>query len=191
MTPNQQEKSSQLVSLQENIGYRFENEQLLVQALTHKSYAHEHKIDDNERFEFLGDAILQFLMSDHLVSQYPELSEGLLSKFRAVLVSEAGLSKLARKIDLGHYLFIGKGEETTGGREKKSILSDALEALLSAIYLDSKQSHGVGEIRRIIEELFRSEIIDAEQTYTTIDYKTDLQELVQKKQNWCITIQRD
>ena len=180
MTIDHQAKDNQLASLQERIGYRFSNEKLLVQALTHKSYAHEHKIGNNERLEFLGDAILQFIMSEHLFDQYPHLSEGMLSKFRAVLVSETGLSTLARKINLGRYLFIGKGEEANGGRDKSSILSDALEALLSAIYLDSKENFGVKEIRRITEELFKKEIAKAQKTYRSIDYKADLQKLVQK-----------
>ena len=181
MVTDQQANIDHLSVLQENLGYQFANEKLLIQALTHRSYAHEHKIENNERLEFLGDAVLQFVISDLLMHRYPHLSEGMLSKFRATLVSETGLSTLARKIDLGKFLFIGKGEETTGGREKNSILSDTLEALLSAIYLDSKTESDIGEAKRIAEELFRSEIVNAEQTYTTIDYKTDLQELVQKR----------
>jgi ribonuclease-3 len=180
MTTHHQAKENQLDLLQESIDYHFSDEQLLVQALTHKSYAHEHNIANNERLEFLGDAILQFVISDHLMSRYPDLTEGMLSKFRAVLVSESGLSILAGKINLGRHLFIGKGEEATGGREKSSILSDALEALLSAIYLDSYREYGVREVKRIALKLFKNEITKAEKTYTSTDYKTDLQELVQK-----------
>ena len=181
MEKNDRTNGPRLAALQESIGYRFADEKLLIQALTHKSYAHEHKLEDNERLEFLGDAVLQFIISDHLMRRYPRLSEGMLSKFRAVLVSEVGLSVLAKKIGLGEYLLIGKGEETTGGRNKNSILSDALEALLSAIYLDSQGAHGMEKIRRVIEELFQEEIASAERTYASIDFKTDLQELVQKR----------
>lgn len=169
-----------LESLQEKIGYQFEDIHLLVQALTHKSFAHENHQKNNERLEFLGDAILQFVMSDHLTNNYPELPEGMLSKFRAVLVSEKGLSKLAKKIDLGKYLFIGKGEEITGGREKSSILSDAIEALFSAIYLDSRNRQGVNMVTGIIKSLFADEIKKAEETFASVDYKTDFQEYVQK-----------
>lgn len=169
-----------LVPLQETIGYEFKDILLLIQALTHKSYAHENDLENNERFEFLGDAILQFVISEHLMTHYPDLPEGMLSKFRAVLVSEKGLSKLAKKIDLGRYLFIGKGEEITGGREKNSILSDALEALFSAVYLDSRNEDGVQTVKKTIKSLFHEEIEIAEQTFTYIDYKTDFQEFVQK-----------
>lgn len=169
-----------LSQLQEEIGYHFYNLQHLFQALTHKSYAHEHKLDNNERLEFLGDAILQFVISEHLVLKYPVMPEGMLSKFRAVLVSENGLSTIARKIDLGRYVFIGKGEEVTGGREKKSILSDTLEAVLSAIFLDSRDECGIAKITEIIINIFKEEIEIAEKTFATIDYKTDFQEYVQK-----------
>ncbi|MBU3915019.1 ribonuclease III [bacterium] len=169
-----------LPELQKEIGYEFKNIRYLVQALTHKSYAHEHDKENNERLEFLGDAILQFAMSDYLMTHYPDLPEGMLSKFRAVLVSENGLSVLAKKIDLGKYLYIGKGEKITGGREKNSILSDALEALLSAIYLDSRDEFGITQIINIISNLFKDEIKNAEKTFATIDYKTDFQEYIQK-----------
>ncbi len=175
-----QTNSSDLQKLQKKIGYLFKDCGLLTQALTHKSYAHEHKLENNERLEFLGDAILQFVMSDHLMLNYPELPEGMLSKFRAVLVSENGLCVLAKKIDLGAYLFIGKGEEITGGRKKNSILSDSLEALLSAIYLDSRVEFGVVKITEIIQKLFEEEIEAAEKTFASVDYKTDFQEYVQK-----------
>ena len=181
MENTHQADSDRLAALQESLGYRFRDEKLLTQALTHKSYGYEHKLDNNERLEFLGDAVLQFIISDHLTEQYPHLSEGMLSKFRAVLVSEIGLSTLAKKIELGRFILIGKGEETTGGRNKNSILSDAMEALLSAIYLDSKTVSGIGEIKKIAVELFGGEIAKAEQTYASIDYKTDLQGLVQKR----------
>ncbi len=174
-------ESCDLAGLQQKLGYNFNSIDHLVHALTHKSYAHEHKLENNERLEFLGDAILQFVISDHLMSNYPELPEGMLSKFRAVLVSENGLSNLARKISLGQYILIGKGEEVTGGREKSSILSDTLEAIFCAIFLDSKEKEGVSAVSIIIQSLFAKEIKAAEKTFSSVDYKTDFQEFVQKK----------
>lgn len=175
-----EEMLNQLSGLQDAINYQFKDTSLIIQALTHKSFAHENNRENNERLEFLGDAILQFVMSDHLMSKYPELPEGMLSKFRAVLVSEKGLSTLAKKIGLGQYLFIGKGEEITGGREKNSILSDALEALFAAIFLDSRAEKNVSNVSRIIKDLFKQEIQTAEETFASIDHKTDFQEYVQK-----------
>jgi ribonuclease-3 len=169
-----------LSELEKIIDYKFNDINLLNQALTHKSFAHENIIKDNERLEFLGDAVLQFIISDYLMEYYPNFSEGMLSKFRAVLVSETRLNVIARKIDLGIYLNIGKGEEVTGGRDKSSILADTLEALLAAIYLDSKERAGSREIVRVIIQLFSTEILNAETTFTNIDHKTDLQEYVQK-----------
>ena len=170
-----------LEELQQKLGYPFQNINYLVQALTHKSYAHEHKQDNNERFEFLGDAILQFVISDYLMKNYPDLPEGMLSKFRAVLVSENGLSALAKKIELGRFVLIGKGEEITGDREKNSILSDTLEALFCAVFLDSRENEGVERVTHIIKSLFSEEIKTAEKTFSTVDYKTDFQEFVQKQ----------
>lgn len=174
------ENNPDLEYLQQTLSYKFNDISYLRQALTHKSYAHEHKQENNERFEFLGDAVLQFVMSDYLMAHYPHLSEGMMSKFRAVLVSESGLSTIARNIDLGRFLLIGKGEEVTGGREKNSILSDALEALLASIFLDSKEEYNIQKITEIIHRLFKDEIKKAESTFETVDYKTDLQEFVQK-----------
>ena len=185
MTENEFSRSDKtsaekLILLQDSIGYTFVDLNHLILALTHKSYAHENNIDDNERLEFLGDAILQFIISDHLVREYPELPEGMLSKFRSVLVSEKGLSVIAGKLELGTYLQIGKGEESTGGRDKKSILADALEALISAIYLDSRTEFGVEKTKEVVLKLFHEDIIVAEKTFSTVDYKTDIQEYVQK-----------
>ncbi len=170
-----------LEELQQRLGYQFQNINHLIQALTHKSYAHEHKQDNNERLEFLGDAILQFVISDYLMINYPDLPEGMLSKFRAVLVSENGLSTLAKKIELGRFVLIGKGEEITGGREKNSILSDTVEALFCAIFLDSREKEGIERVTDTIKSLFAEEIIIAEKTFSTVDYKTDFQEFVQKQ----------
>lgn len=172
-----------LEKLQREIAYEFKNNELLIQSLTHKSYVNEkpkENLENNERLEFLGDAVLQFVISDILMSDFPHLTEGELSKFRAVLVSEIGLTSIANQIQLGKFLFIGKGEENTGGRRKKSILSDALEALLAAIFLDSKTTNGYQKVYTVIHTLFEEEIGRAEKTFTSIDYKTNLQEFTQK-----------
>ena len=174
------DQKKKLIKLQQKIDYFFNDISLLIQALTHRSYAHEHNQENNERLEFLGDAVLQFLISDYLMKHYPDLSEGMLSKFRSVLVSESGLSRLSKKIGLGEYLFIGKGEEVTGGREKSSILADAVEALISAIYLDSCEKNQIVVVTQTINKIFEDEIKKAELVYTSIDFKTDLQEWVQK-----------
>ncbi|NQU63234.1 MAG: ribonuclease III [SAR324 cluster bacterium] len=173
--------NNDLEQLQQKLGYWFQNINYLIQALTHKSYAHENKQENNERLEFLGDAILQFVISDYLMIHYSDLPEGMLSKFRAVLVSENGLSTLAKKIDLGRFILIGKGEETTGGREKNSILSDTIEAVFCAIFLDSREQGGIEKVTNILQILFSEEIKTAEKTFSTIDCKTDFQEFVQKR----------
>ena len=130
---------SDLKKFQELIGYTFKNEQLLKQALTHSSYANEKhlkKLSDNERLEFLGDAVLEVVSSEFLFQNYPELTEGQLTKLRASIVCEATLATCTESISLGDYLFLGKGEDRTGGRTRKSVLSDAMEAVIGAIYLD-------------------------------------------------------
>ena len=130
---------SRLHEFEEVIGYHFNNQGLLRQALTHSSYANERhmkKHSDNERLEFLGDAVLEVTSSEFLYQKYPDYSEGELTKLRASLVCEPTLAFCTRAIDLGKYLYLGKGEDLTGGRNRKSILSDALEAVIGAIFLD-------------------------------------------------------
>ena len=128
-----------LKELQQRIGYEFKQEGLLRQAVTHSSYANEKhmkKLSDNERLEFLGDAVLEIVSSEFLYENYPKLPEGDLTKLRASIVCEPTLALCTRELDLGEYLLLGKGEDLTGGRKRKSILSDALEAVIGAIYLD-------------------------------------------------------
>ena len=125
----------------ETIGYKFKDPDLLDEALTHSSYANEHsksghRVKFNERLEFFGDAILEFLSSEYLFTEYKDLPEGTLTKIRAASVCEESLSELGRKIGLGEALYLGKGEEQNGGRDNPSIVADAFEALLAAIYLD-------------------------------------------------------
>ena len=160
-------------------GVRFRNKKLLIQAFTHSSYAHESKIDpllNNERLEFLGDAVLELIISEKLFKMYPELPEGELTKFRAALVCESSLAKKAHEIELGKYLFMGKGEETSGGRNRESTLSDTFEAVLGAIFLDQ----GIDKAKKLISRLFDGDIKNGLGSFTGGDYKTALQEEVQK-----------
>lgn len=159
---------------QKIIGYRFQNTKLLQQALTHSSYANEKhmKHADNERLEFLGDAVLELVSSEFLFSNYPEMSEGDLTKLRASLVCEPTLAGCTASIQLGGFIRLGKGEDQTGGRERKSILSDALEALIGAIYLDGGFTNAKEFIHRFI-------LSDLEHKKLFFDSKTILQEIVQ------------
>ena len=171
------------LELERALGYEFKNKELLTQALTHKSYANERQTPDNERLEFLGDTILALSISDYLMERFPQMSEGMLSKFRAVLVSEAGLSRVARNLKLGSFILIGKGEHSTGGREKSSILSNVMEALFAAVYLDSVDSKakGLQAAAKVIIGLFDGFIAESENSFAYDDVKTDLQEWIQKR----------
>ncbi|WP_427338587.1 ribonuclease III [Caloranaerobacter sp. DY30410] len=173
------ERMKLLDELQNKIGYRFHNINLLNRALTHSSYANEHrrlKIKYNERLEFLGDSVLSLVVSDYIFEKYPKFPEGELTKLRAVIVCETSLSTVAKKLNLGKYLLLGKGEEATGGRERISILADTLEALIGSIYLDG----GLGEARKFILNVLKNIIEDAVEGKILIDYKTQLQEIIQK-----------
>ncbi len=160
---------------QQAIDYPFQNEDLLRQALTHSSYANEHhlpKHGDNERLEFLGDAVLEIITSDFLYREHPDWSEGEMSKTRAGIVCEQTLAHCTRALDLGRYLLLGKGEEQTGGRRRESVLSDAFEAVIGAIYLDG----GIDSAETFI---YRFVLNDLEHTQMFFDSKTILQEIVQ------------
>lgn len=163
--------------IQEKIGYTFKNPSLLESAITHSSYANENQCDNNERLEFLGDSILSLVVSDCLFKKYGHVNEGRLSKIRASLVCEQSLAQIAKKIDLGNIIRLGKGEQKTGGRERASIVSDAFEALIAAIYLDS----GIRNVTKWILKLMKTEIAEAEQKRVFGDFKTQLQEMVQKR----------
>lgn len=166
---------SRLHEFEEVIGYHFNNQGLLRQALTHSSYANERhmkKHSDNERLEFLGDAVLEVTSSEFLYQKYPDYSEGELTKLRASLVCEPTLAFCTRAIDLGKYLYLGKGEDLTGGRNRKSILSDALEAVIGAIFLDGGFANAKEFIHRFI-------LKDLENKKLFFDSKTILQEIVQ------------
>ena len=168
-------ETKKLLELEKKIGYKFENFDLLVNALTHSSYANEHHIayrGNNERLEFLGDAVLEVTSSEFLFRTYPELPEGELTKKRASLVCEPTLALCAREIPLGDYLLLGKGEEATGGRSRDSVVSDAMEALIGAIYLDG----GFANAKEFIHKYILNDIENKQLFY---DSKTTLQEIVQ------------
>jgi len=165
--------------LQERLGYFFNDLGLLEEALTHRSFVNEHPAPqrkDNERLEFLGDAVLNLALSDFLWRNHPHYSEGRLSKIRAGRVNERALADVARRLQLGSFLRMGKGEIQTGGREKASLLADTLEALLGAVYVDG----GFEAARSLVERLFTGERL-AEGLGPEQDYKTLLQEYCQRK----------
>lgn len=168
----------------ERLGYAFTDPALAELALTHTSYSNEnpHKAPQhNERLEFLGDAVLDFVVSDLLMARYPALPEGDLSKMRAGLVSENALAEIARHLELGPHLRMGRGEEQSGGREKDSILANALEALVAAVYLDSAPRRGIAAVQEVLRSLFEPRLEEAGQPRRLADFKTELQELVQSR----------
>ena len=174
-----------LKKLEETIGYSFHNKRLLSHAMTHSSYANEHRWEKtrcNERLEFLGDAVLELVSSDFLFHTYGDLPEGDLTKTRASLVCEPTLAFCAEQIELGEYLLLGKGEEATGGRRRHSVVSDGLEALIGAIYLD-------GGFASAKEFILRFILNDIEHKQLFYDSKTILQEMVQSQYEEPLTYQ--
>ncbi|MCR5230315.1 MAG: ribonuclease III [Solobacterium sp.] len=157
-------------------GIAVNDEKLIRQAFIHTSYANEHKgIHHNERLEFMGDAVLQLWSSEHIFPLTPELSEGQMTRLRAQLVCEKALAMYARQLKLNRFLYLGSGEEKTGGREKDAILADMFEALLGALYLDQ----GMPAVDNILNEVFLPEIRHPGEVKVFKDYKTKLQEYVQ------------
>lgn len=170
-------------ALQSSLGYRFQALALLEEALTHSSHVNEQKTPSaqhNERLEFLGDAVLSLVMSEYLASALPQSSEGTLSKLRAQLVSEASLALVARRLGLGEHLKLGRGEDRSRGREKESLLADALEAVLAAVHLDGGFEASRNVTRRIFAEEFTHIAAQQEQPGAG-DYKTQFQEWCQKR----------
>ncbi len=165
-----------LASLEERIGYNFADKDLLEQALTHTSFAHEQPepTSHNERLEFLGDAVIDLVISEHFVQTLPNAPEGVLSKRRSHLVNEAALANRARLLGLGDHLRLGRGEELTGGRDKPSLLAGAYEALAAALYLEA----GYDRTRSILLDLFADVLDDVASAVPTTDFKSLLQE-------WC------
>lgn len=174
------EKNKQLKEFEKKLGYKFKHRDLLFCALTHKSFTNEMNLpasENNERLEFLGDAVLELSVSHMLFEKYPDKPEGDLSKIRAAVVNEDQLAKLAVQIDMGNDLILGKGEDNTGGREKSSILSDAFEAVLGAIYLD----RGFEKAFKIVRRFWTNLIEEAGSEGYLRDYKTRLQEVFQSR----------
>ena len=174
------DRLKQLNALQEKLHYAFRNPDLLSTALTHRSHVNENPqfgASDNERLEFLGDAVLGLCVSDLLIKKHADFDEGTLSKIRSLLVNEKPLADLAAKLGLGDCLLLGRGEDHSGGRTKESLLANALEAVIAAIYLDSSFSKTKTIIKKLMGPRLNDEALNAQ----CFDYKTALQELCQKK----------
>ena len=169
-------------SLEKKLGYRFQNRELLSEALNHSSYANEHKggLGSNERLEFLGDSVLGFVSAEYLFRLHADLPEGDLTRMRAALVCEQSLYEVAKTLELGSYLRLGRGEEAGGGRKRQSILADAVEAVFAAVYLDG----GIEKARELIIRVLLSQAPAAEERK---DYKTTLQEVVQRRSGQVLT----
>lgn len=171
-----------LSGLEQTIGYKFKNRTYLERALTHSSYANEMRnrvsdYKDNERMEYLGDSVLSLITSEYLFKTHPEMPEGQLSLVRAASVCEKTLAEFSRKINLGKYLFLGRGEDLNNGRSRPSILSDAFEALLCALFLDS----GIDEARRFLLPMMSEKITEIIEQGSAEDYKTSLQHIIQQE----------
>lgn len=165
-----------LSEFQRKIGYTFKNDRLLYEALSHSSFANEKKgRKSNERLEFLGDSVLSIVVSSYIFHHQQQMPEGQLSKLRASLVCEKALFEFSKQIDLGEHIMLGKGEENTGGRQRPSIISDAFEAVIAAIYLDGGMEPASKHILRFMPKQFDKPVASG---FT--DYKTILQEIVQK-----------
>ena len=166
----------ELETLQNSIGYSFKNIVLLKMALTHTSYAHENNLESNEKLEFLGDAVLEFVMSEYLYKNYSNLVEGEMTKVRATVVCENSLYNIAMKHNFSDFLYLGKSEVITNGRGKPAMLADSVEAVIAAIFLDSN----IEEAKKFIITNLRDAIDTASQDVGNKDYKTVLQEKLQK-----------
>lgn len=168
-----------MTALEERLGHSFQNRALLETAVTHSSYANENRASGivcNERLEFLGDSVLGVTVADFLYRHFPDMPEGRMTRLRAELVCEQSLHRVALELHLGDYLRLGKGEEHNGGRERASILSDAVEAVIAAMYLDAGMETAAGFIHRCLLDDVRTI-----ETPSFTDYKTALQELVQRQ----------
>ena len=171
--------------LERAIGYKFSNVEILKEALTHSSYAHELKtkkveVRCNERLEFLGDTVLSIITSEYLFKKYSELPEGDLTHIRAALVQSQSLASYAKSIELGDYLYLGHGEEKNNGRERQSTLENAFEALVAAIYLDAGEDKGFEAVRSFVLPIIKRFLADNSEKAKRIDAKTELQQLIQQ-----------
>lgn len=171
-------KINTLKKIEENLDITFNNKALLIEALTHSSYTNQNKnTDHNERLEFLGDSVLQLSISEYLYKNYTDKTEGELTRTRALIVCENSLHEVAQRLSLGQYIYMSKGEELTGGRDRVSILADCVEAIIAAIYLD----HGLEKVKGFIINNFENIIKRAINNEIILDYKTKLQETLQQK----------
>lgn len=172
-----------MTRLEKNIGYTFKNKALLSLALTHSSYANEKKdaAGSNERLEFLGDSVLSLIVSEYIYGCFPDLPEGELTKIRASLVCEGSLCAFSKELEVGEFLLLGKGEQQNGGRTRSSILADAFEAILAAVYLDG----GMAPARRHVLAFIEREIKTHHEHFA--DYKTVLQEIIQRNPEEILT----
>lgn len=169
----------EIENLEKKISYCFKYKENLTLALTHSSFANENKSEgmgNNERLEFLGDSVLNLVISERIYKEHPELKEGEMTKTRANIVCEGSLAKCSSNLDLGAYILLGKGEEMTGGRDRASILSDMFEALIGAIYIDG----GIKNARKFINKVMSKIIEESMDENNLKDYKTQLQEIVQR-----------
>lgn len=164
-----------LVELEQKIKYEFKNKELLKKALTHTSYAYEHNVESNEKLEFLGDSILQFVSSEYLYLNFPKLKEGEMTKTRAAVVCENSLYKIAKKLEFGKFLYLGKSELATGGNDRPAILADSVEAVIAAIFMDG----GIEPAKQFIIENLSDEVEIASKNVGQKDFKTVLQEKLQ------------
>ena len=165
--------------LEKKLNYTFNDKKLIILAMTHSSYANEHKMSKlqcNERLEFLGDAVLDLVISKYIYNHFSEMPEGELTKLRAGLVCEGMISKKATELGFGEHLLLGKGEEATGGRQRESVLADSFESVIGAIYLDG----GMDNVENYIMSIMLSEIEVMKKSFRNIDCKTRLQEILQK-----------
>ncbi len=175
-----QRKSPLFERLEKTLGYQFKDQNLLTESLIHKSYSYENlasKLKHNERLEFLGDAVLELVVSDLLMEHFPEAAEGELSRLRASIVNETQLATVASQLELGKLIYLGKGEEQTKGRTKNSILANTYEAVLAAIYMDG----GYEKVYAVVQDQFLPLIAQAKKTGFDHDYKTRLQEEMQNR----------
>ena len=162
--------------VEESIGYTIQDKNLLKKALTHTSYAYENKVESNEKLEFLGDSILEFISSKYLYKNYPKLREGEMTKVRATVVCEKSLYKIAQMHNFSDFLYLGRSEKKTGGEKRPAILADSVEAVIAAIYLDG----GIEEAEKFIIDNLKNEIEIATKHVGDRDYKTVLQEKLQE-----------
>jgi ribonuclease III len=177
--PLQEDRKQTLILFQTILGYQFNELTLLNVALTHKSFANEqvNGVEDNERLEFLGDAVLNLIISNYFLNRYPDYPEGELTKLRASIVNNISLARMAQQIRLGDFILLGKGEERSGGRQKPSILANCFEAVIGALY----QEVGLEKVYALFLDRWGNWIDDAIQNHSMNDYKSTLQEIIQRE----------